>query len=180
MSDSAVSRRYARALADALETNEAQDKALAELREFEKFFAAEKFTRSHLLDIRAKAGAREKMAALIAQKAGFSKETTNFLKLIAEHGRFEFFTDILRRYAEELDRRRGILRASVASASRLSDAQQKSLADALSKATGKKAALETHEDASLLAGVVVRAGSRVYDASLRAQIRRLAEQLSQS
>ena len=59
----------------------------------------------------------------------------------------------------------------------LGDDQTKRFRQALSQATNKKAEIETHIEKSLLAGVVVRIGSQVYDASFRTQIARLAERM---
>lgn len=178
MSDFAAARRYARALADALAKHEAQDRALVEVREFEKWFAADTFLRAHLLDARVKALTREKTLDAVAKKAGFMKETANFLRLVARHGRFAIFSDIVRLYAAELDRRRGIVRARVRSGAPLTREQEKALAAAIAKSTGKTAALDVSEDATLLAGVVVQIGSRVYDASLKTQIAALARKLA--
>jgi F-type H+-transporting ATPase subunit delta len=76
-----------------------------------------------------------------------------------------------------VDEAGGVVRAQVRSAAALTDAQAKSLAAGLEKALGAKVAFETSLDPSLLGGVVVRAGDRLWDMSLKGRLRRLGEKL---
>jgi F-type H+-transporting ATPase subunit delta len=46
--------------------------------------------------------------------------------------------------------------------------------------TGKKVRARYDEDAELLGGVIVRVGSTIYDGSVRGQLQKLKEQLSNS
>jgi F-type H+-transporting ATPase subunit delta len=75
------------------------------------------------------------------------------------------------------DEAQGLVRAHVKAAAPLSDAQAKSLAASLEKALGAKVAFDTAVDPSLLGGVVVRAGDRLWDLSLKGRLRRLGEKL---
>ncbi len=178
MSDLAVARRYARALADAVAESKDQNLVRSELEEFSALFRAEKMLRAYLLDVRAKVELRERVVNVVSEKGNFSPWTSNVLALVARHGRFEHLEKIVRLYGEELDRRHGVVRARVSASTPLSDEQVGRLAQAISRVTGGRAELEVRVDEDLLAGAVVRVGSRVYDASLRTQIARLAERMT--
>lgn len=178
MSDLAIARRYARALADAVAESKDQELVRSELEEFAALFRAEKMLRAYLLDVRAKAELRERVVNTVSEKGKFSPWTRNVLVLVARHGRFGHLGEIVRLYGEELDRRHGVVRASVSASVPLNDEQTGRLAQTLSRVTGRRAELDIRVDEDLLAGAVVRIGSRVYDASLRTQIARLAERMT--
>ena len=69
-----------------------------------------------------------------------------------------------------LDERLGFVRAEVASARDLDDAQRAALEAELSRLAGKKAKLTFTIDPALIGGVVARVGSIVYDGSVRGQL----------
>ena len=89
MSDLAVARRYARALADSVAESKDQNLVRSELEEFAALFRAEKMLRAYLLDVRAKAELRERVVSVVSEKGEFSPWTRNVLALVARHGRFE-------------------------------------------------------------------------------------------
>ena len=65
----------------------------------------------------------------------------------------------------------------VTSAFALSDEQQDKLAKVLSARLGREVRLHAAEDATLIGGVVIRAGDLVIDGSIRGKIAKLAEAL---
>ncbi len=71
----------------------------------------------------------------------------------------------------------GLLAAEVTSAFALSEEQQDKLAKALSARLGRHVRLNASEDASLIGGVVIRAGDLVIDGSVRGKLAQLAEAL---
>ena len=69
--------------------------------------------------------------------------------------------------------RRGEVRARVTSAHALSADQMAKLETSLRDVAGAKVAVESSVDPSLLGGLVVQLGSRMYDSSLRTKLQRL-------
>jgi F-type H+-transporting ATPase subunit delta len=69
--------------------------------------------------------------------------------------------------------RRGEVKARVTAARILSDDQIARLETALRNVAGAKVSLEIFIDQSLLGGLVVQLGSRMYDSSLRTKLQRL-------
>ena len=70
------------------------------------------------------------------------------------------------------------MEAEVRSAFPLDDGQQQALAEALRRRLGREVSLRCRVDASLLGGVVVRAGDWVLDGSVAGRLRRLASELA--
>ena len=60
--------------------------------------------------------------------------------------------------------------ADVVTAVKMTAAQTKAVAGALQKALGKAPEIETRIDPSILGGIKVRVGSRLFDASLRSKL----------
>ena len=65
---------------------------------------------------------------------------------------------------------RGSVSAQVTTAIPLSAAQSKGVAAALRTALGRDPEIETRVDPSILGGIKVRVGSRLFDASLRSKL----------
>ena len=109
----------------------------------------------------------------IADKAGFSGLTRNFLGLAACNRRLFFLPQMIRDFAKLVSAARGEVNAEVASAAPLSDAQLASVNDALAEVEGQDVKLSSVVDESLLAGLVIKVGSRMIDNSLRTKIQNL-------
>jgi F-type H+-transporting ATPase subunit delta len=65
---------------------------------------------------------------------------------------------------------RGVVSAQVTTAVALSAAQAKGIASALRTALGQNPDIETRIDPSILGGIKVQVGSRLFDASLRSKL----------
>lgn len=108
--------------------------------------------------------------AAIAAKAGFQPLTSKFVGLVASNGRAGDLMGAITAFSEMSARHRGVVSAEVISATALTDAQLAGVQAALASALGKTPELSTRVDASLLGGVKVRVGSRLFDASLRSKL----------
>lgn len=106
----------------------------------------------------------------VADKAGFSATTRKFLGLLAANGRVSALNGIITAFQRLSARRRGAVAADVVTAVALSTEQQRGLAAALRQALGKDPEITTRVDPSILGGLRVKVGSRLYDASLRSKL----------
>ncbi len=113
----------------------------------------------------------------LAQRAGLSRQTRNFVAVVTDHRRLPLFSDILKQVEQELNERLGFADAEVSSARALSDAEKKLLEAEVAKLTGKNARARYQQDASLLGGAVVKVGSTIYDGSVKGQLEKIREQL---
>lgn len=109
------------------------------------------------------------LKALIA-KAKFSPLTSNLLGVLAQNNRLPDLLATINAFNRLYDAKMGVVAAEVVSAVALSAAQEKNLTKALNDALGQKANITTRVDASLLGGLKVRVGSRLFDASLKTKL----------
>lgn len=117
----------------------------------------------------------EKQAALagIAAKAGLHALSAKFVGLLAANGRAADLGGAALAFVERAARARGAVRAEVASAHALSDAQVRALTDALSAAFKAPVDVETSVRPDLLGGLVVKVGSKLFDDSVKAKLEAL-------
>ncbi len=111
--------------------------------------------------------------AALAERAELQQITKNFLGLLARNRRLFALPEMIRHFLAELARRRGEVTAEIAVAQELSQAQRERITAELARAAGQKVALDIRVDSSLLAGLTVRLGSRLVDASLKSKLHRL-------
>ena len=78
-----------------------------------------------------------------------------------------------------MNQRLGIAEANVTSARALGDDEKRELEARIAATTGQKVRAQYTTDAALLGGALVRIGSTIYDGSVRGQLRKLKETLSQ-
>jgi len=109
----------------------------------------------------------------VAQAAGFSQLTINFVGLLGKSRRLDALPQIIVSFHERLARRRGEVTAKVGTAQPLSAAQMDTLTTALKTAFGGKVAIDVTVDPSLLGGLVVKVGSRMVDSSVKSKLQNL-------
>lgn len=179
MSEMLVAERYAKALFE-LGLESGQLAMLTDqLRSVAHTYADSPELRSVLDDPRL---AEEQVAGLIdalVRRMALSPVTKNSLLVLVRRRRIRALPDIVARLASLTDERTGVLRASVTSATALSEAQAQQLATELERLAGKRVVLERLVDPNLLGGLIARVGDHLIDASLRGRLeeveRRLAE-----
>ena len=103
----------------------------------------------------------------------------NFLKLLSDRKRIGIVTSILDRFLEIYRENSNIALATVTSAVELTDEQKVLITKKIINIAGtEKLELVTKIDPSLIGGFVASVGSKVIDASLASQIRKLGLSLS--
>ena len=108
---------------------------------------------------------------------GISETGRNLVRVMAENQRLAEMAGVAAVFEEECDRTAGRSHVEVTSAFELTDTQQKSIAESMSKRLGTEVDLSTTVDKSLIGGVVIRAGDTVIDASLRGRLGQLGHLL---
>ena len=101
----------------------------------------------------------------------------NFLTLLAEHHRLGLLPHVFAAYRALLAEAEQTVDVELVSAYALDDAATQKLVAALKKRLGRQVRINSRVDASLLGGVVIRAGDTVIDGSVRGRLARLTEQL---
>jgi F-type H+-transporting ATPase subunit delta len=99
-----------------------------------------------------------------------STSVLNFVKVLARHGRLMLLRPIAR-ISKKLDAdRRGVTEVNVYVAAPIDDSLQSQILSTLTKKIGGEPVLNIHIDPSLIAGMVIRVGDRVYDGSVKSQL----------
>jgi F-type H+-transporting ATPase subunit delta len=106
----------------------------------------------------------------VAAKAGFAPLTVKFLGLLAENRRASALPGVIRAFQRLYDKHRGVVSAQVTSALKLTAAQLTGVQKALAQALGQEPEITTAVDPSILGGIKVKVGSRLYDASLKTKL----------
>lgn len=123
-----------------------------------------------------KLGAADKGDILIDICADKLSDTQkNFVRTLSENARLALMPEIAVLFEALKAQAEGTVEATATSAYPLSDAQVKSMTEALKKKLGREVSLTTEVDASLIGGVVIRAGDLVIDGSTRARIGALTQ-----
>ena len=177
MTASVVADRYARALLElATETNQVASVA-QQLRRVANTYQSSSELRTVLNDPSLDDAQRTNLVRVIGDRLGLSGLVQNTLRVLVQRRRLATLPEIAERLLKLSDDQAGIVKATVASAQPLTDAQLESIKSELERLTGCQVALERQQDPALLAGVVARVGDHVIDASLRGRFQELEQKL---
>jgi F-type H+-transporting ATPase subunit delta len=175
---SAFAARYARALADVIESgklNSAQ--ALQQLDDFTATFEGSKDLQEVLLNPGLPAKKRVAILDAVNRRVGVGPKVRNFLAILIEHERLAALPEILEEFRLEMNRRLGISEAQIISSRRLDGEERSALENQAAVLAGNQVRATFREDPSLIGGVIVRIGSTVYDGSVRGRLARLKDML---
>ncbi|CUH75044.1 ATP synthase F1 subcomplex delta subunit [Tropicibacter naphthalenivorans] len=109
----------------------------------------------------------------IANKMGVIPAVANVLALMASKRRLFVVPHMVTRLREMIAAEKGEVTADVVSATALTDAQQKSLADTLKAKIGQDVKINATVDETLIGGLVVKVGSKMIDTSVRSKLNSL-------
>jgi len=107
------------------------------------------------------------------QSQGFLPVIRNFVNVVIANRRLADLPRLIAGFAAYAAAKRGEIVADVTSAHPLSDVQRNQLRARLTEAGFGSVKLLEHTDASLLGGLVLKIGSRLYDTSLKSRLNRL-------
>jgi F-type H+-transporting ATPase subunit delta len=119
---------------------------------------------------------KEKVLRRVA--TGVAEEPLRLALLMIRRGRPGAIDAMVERFGELLRRERGVSLAEVRTAQALDDEQRGAIAERLRALTGDEIEMREVVDDSLIGGVSVRIGDRLYDASVRSRLERLRARLT--
>lgn len=103
----------------------------------------------------------------------------NFMMLLIDKRRIVFLEPIIEQYLNLLRKLNQTVLAEVTSATELNDDQKQSIIEKVKAiADARDVELKTSVDPNLIGGVIIKVGSKVIDASLRGQLRRISISLN--
>ena len=112
-------------------------------------------------------------AVAVLKAEGFSELVQHFVGVVANNRRLGALREIVASFAALVASKRGVVVAKVVSAHPLSDVQREQLRARMIEAGYGTVNIEDSVDPSLLGGLVVRIGARLYDTSLKSRLQRL-------
>jgi F-type H+-transporting ATPase subunit delta len=173
-----LAERYALALlglADDLRQREpgAADRIAADLDRLFRLWQEDAGFRSFVSDPRLDGASQQRGAFAIIEKAGIGTEVKNLVGVLIVNRRLGRLPEVASAFGALLSARRGQQVAQISTAHPLSDTQRAQLTARLTEAGFSGVTLRETVDPTLLGGLVVRIGSRLYDNSLKSKLQRL-------
>jgi F-type H+-transporting ATPase subunit delta len=107
-----------------------------------------------------------------------SSEALNLVLLMIRRGRPRAIPRMVEHFANLVRRERGVSLAEVRTALPLDDTQRAAVMERLHELTGDEIEINELVDESLIGGITVRIGDRLYDASVRSRLERLRARLT--
>ncbi len=172
MSHGAVALRYARAVLDvAMETGD-PGPLRGDLQDAVSVLEAQPELQ-RLLGHPALAAERKRAVLSAVWRRSPADLLLRLLALLAERQRLGLLPQVAKSYADQWNRRRGVVTAEVATADALPPAQEKGLVAALARLSGREVEVRGEVRPELLGGVLVRMEGKVFDGSVRGRLRAL-------
>ncbi len=173
MASGSLARRYAKAVIEMGST----DQIGLDLRTLAKAMKESVELQTVLTNPAIRRADRRRVLDGLLQLISANPLTKNLVYLLLDGERLSELGGISRELDAMIEAKGGRITAEVTSARPLDPAQLSQITAALEKLSGKKVTIHKKEDPDLLGGVVAKVGDRVYDGSLRTQLRNLREDL---
>ncbi|WP_240048273.1 F0F1 ATP synthase subunit delta [Crenalkalicoccus roseus] len=129
--------------------------------------------RAFVADPRLDAAAQRKGAFAVLEKVGVGTEVRNLVGVLINNRRLSQLPRVAQAFGALLAERRGQQTATVITAHPLSDTQRAQIVARLTEAGHSNVRLVEQVDPSILGGLIVRIGSRLYDNSIKSKLQRL-------
>ena len=170
---STVAERYASSLFELAQQANSVTKVEADLNSFEALLDGSADLSRLIKSPVFSSEDQAKAIAAIADKAGITGLTGNFLRVVARNRRLFAVPGMIKAFRQIAAEHRGETAAEVTSAHALTAAQETELKAALKSVAGKDVAITVTVDPSLLGGLIVKMGSRQIDTSLKTKLNSL-------
>ncbi|MGI9128979.1 MAG: ATP synthase F1 subunit delta [Roseomonas sp.] len=173
-----VAARYARALLDLADDKRATDPGAVDRigAELEALFALCRDNgdmRGFIADPRFNAALQRDRMFKILDSAGITGEVRNLVGVLIANRRLGALPAVAQAFGGLIAARRGQQTAEVTTAHGLTDTQRTQIVARLTEAGYSNVRLSETVDKSILGGLIVRIGSRLYDNSIKSKLQRL-------
>ncbi|WP_226671454.1 F0F1 ATP synthase subunit delta [Metabacillus litoralis] len=176
MSKGIVAKRYAVALFQLAQEQNAIDQIESELQVVKEVFT----TNQDLVDVLSHPKVTNEMKKSIVKEAftNLSQQVVNTLLLLVDRHRVDVVTEVVSHFVDQANEFRGTEDAIVYSIRPLSETELSSISSSFAKKIGKKSLrLQNVIDTKLIGGVKLRIGNRIYDGSVSGKLERIERQL---
>jgi F-type H+-transporting ATPase subunit delta len=174
-----VARRYAKSALEVArgQGGTAPETTRTELEALARLVEQDATIRGALLGRGLSPEARRRAASAVATAAKLQPLTARLLEMLAAHDRLALLPALAVAYAAAWNTAQGVVTAEAVSATPLEPEQHQALASALAGALGAKVDLRARVDPAVLGGVLVNAGGRTYDGTVRGRLQALRRRL---
>lgn len=121
---------------------------------------------------------RAKRAAVDAIAGDADPLVLNLLRLLVEKGRGGEVDEVAVEFERLADAEEGRLSVELTTAFELDDAEARAIVDQIQRASGRTVEATRAVDPNLIGGIVIQAGTKRVDASIRGRLERLSRELS--
>jgi len=177
LSSSAISRRYAKALVDLGAEQKVVQQYGDELAKVSSAFVTQSALRLIMESPTFPVEKKRAIMADLTEMLGLSAGMKSFLGLLLEKDRIQYLSQIEGNYSRLADELSGTLRARVISAAELDEDQRATIRAGLEKQSGKNVELKVELEPSLIGGIQVEIGGKVFDGSVKTQLKRIEDTL---
>jgi len=168
-----LAQRYALALLELAKEKKAVDAIAGDLDRLQDLVAEDAGFRAFIHDPRLDAASQQRGAFAILDRAGIGGDVRNLVGVLIANRRLAALPDVIAAFGGLLAEQRGQQTAEVVTAHPLTEVQRTQLTARLTEAGYSNVKLVERVDPSLLGGLVVRLGSRLYDSSIKSKLQRL-------
>ena len=173
-----LAERYALALLSLAEDRRAEDagvldRVAADLDTVTALWREDAGVQAFLADPRLSASEQQRGAFALLERAGIGEEVRHLTGVMIANRRLSALPEVARAFSQKLAERRGVQVAQVTSAFPLTDTQRAQLTARLTESGFSGVQLSESVDRSILGGLIVRIGSRLYDNSIKSKLQRL-------
>ena len=172
-----AARRYASALLDVAADRGIADRCLADLKAFQATVVANPELAAAIQSPSITRDALAHSAWSLAGRMVLDEIVRGFLAVLGQHRRLASLPAVIAAFADEVDRRAGRARGELVSSGPVSPSQVMRIRDAVGKAIGRSLVLSQKTDPSLLGGLRVTVGDRVFDLSTKSYLESLRSRL---
>lgn len=178
MSNSAIAIRYAKALLNIGKEQNRVEPYADELSAVASVLQREDLLRLLLDSPTLAVGKKSAIMTDVASAMKLSDGMVTFLGLLVEKGRITQLPQIAENYRRFADELSGIVRATLTSAHTLDDKTNETIRDMLEKQTGKEIVLNRKVDKGLIGGVKAEMGGKLFDGSVKTQLKQISDTLA--
>jgi F-type H+-transporting ATPase subunit delta len=170
-------KRYAQGLVGALRDEEEFDLVFGELGRFREMVRENKELSEALANPFIAPNKKDRIFKEVLSVSSFSGKASRFLMLLLAHHRLGLLDGVLQALPILWNERQGISTFEVRSVVPLSEIQRKRLQAELERLERRPVRLHFLLDPGLVAGISLKKGNVVYDASLRAHLEKIKEKM---
>ncbi len=172
-------KRYAQGLVGSLKSDAEFAAISGELGEFLEKTASHAALKNTLASPFVAVRKKSRIIQDILAASGFAEKTRRFILLLLERDRLSLLKDILEALPVLWQEGRGVTTFEVSSAVSLDEAQKKKLQEKVERLEGRPVYLSYSIDSGLVAGLSLRKGNLIYDASVKGHLARIKEKISE-